>query len=171
MTDHESTELGIVKVVQWTCSSRIILLIIRIIYCKTDSKQIMPYRAVPSEEMHNDLFQCHTPCVSMKAFRIQPTGWDMIKPRLCFITMERLQPTHWSRWVAEAIQGEASITLCTHHSLRFSSPDSFCLSRREELPSRGYSPNGILVHSVYSRLAYGDCISYLGRRTYLMLHC
>ena len=58
--------------------------------------------------------------------------------------------------------------LCTHHSLRLSSPDSYCLSRREELPSQGYSPNGILVNSIYSRLAYGDYESYLGRRPYLI---
>ena len=106
------------------------------------------------------------------AFGIQPTGWDIIKPRLLLhyheapATNSLIALGCWG-----IIQGEASITLCTHHSLRFSSPDSFCLSRREELPSRGYSPNGILVHSVYSRLAYGDCISYLGRQTYLMLNC
>ena len=122
--------------------------------------------------MNNDLFHCYTPCSRMMAFGIQPTGWDIIKPRLLLhyheapATNSLIALGCWG-----IIQGEASITLCTHHSLRFSSPDSFCLSRREELPSRGYSPNGILVHSVYSRLAYGDCISYLGRRTYLMLHC
>jgi len=44
------------------------------------------------------------------------------------------------------------------------------------LSERNFHPEGIvqtapLFHSVYSRLVYGDCISYLGRRTYLMLNC
>ena len=85
--------------------------------------------------------------------------------------MKRLQQTLRSRRAGHIIQGEAGIMLRTHHSLRLSSPDSSYLSSREELPSCWYSPNSILAHSVYSRLAYGNCISYLGRRTYLMLNC
>ena len=86
--------------------------------------------AVSSEGMHTFCFIYHRCSRIKKALRIQPTGWDMIKPRLWLHYYEAPALALRSRQSAGLIRGEDAIVPCLIIPQRASGPSTRFLFRQ-----------------------------------------
>ena len=91
-------------------------------YVKSKFVNIKCLSAVPSEGMHTFCFIYRRCSRINKALRIQPTGWDMIKPRLWLRYHEAPALTLRSRQAAGLIRGEDAIVPCLIIPQRASRP-------------------------------------------------